>query len=298
MIRALLLGMCCAASATAADVVIVYNADVPRFTVAADVVAKAVAPRSVSRISLQGLSKSQAASRTLAEVGASTKAVVALGDRAAWVAQHGLGEVPYVFAMAAHWRTLGISRERGTGVSAELEPETFVSQLGLFLPGRTRVGVVHGEASAAQVARLADREKALAVEVMAHAVDDPNHVESALHDLAGRAQLLWLVEDPRVVTGATLEALRTLSQAARVPVVTWSSSHARAGFALAVGADPADVGRQISEQLQQVLAGAAPASVAIEAPQKAKVVVNLRAMREVGIEPDPIVLDFAEVVGR
>ncbi|MCA9495252.1 MAG: hypothetical protein KC621_35230, partial [Myxococcales bacterium] len=191
----------------------------------------------------------------------------------------------------------GIVGNQVTGVTMDVEPVTFLSQFTGFFPDVQQIGVIRGEGTSDErLAAMSAAATELGRELVVVEVDSPRGVRRAFTDLAQQGvDALWLPPDRHILTTS---GYRTLSEEARrrhLPVLVDTRSMVEAGGLFTMVPDPVGVGEQAVALVQQVLDGAAPATLPPEDPQRLLVVLNLRTLRESELEVDRLLLDFVDV---
>ncbi|MEZ4466573.1 MAG: ABC transporter substrate binding protein [bacterium] len=118
----------------------------------------------------------------------------------------------------------------------------------------------------------------------------------AMKAISSTVDLLWLVEDPSLVTPENLIGIRDLSSEARVPVLAYSRGLVDGGLTMAITPDRSAVAGQLLQLVQRTLAGEVPASINVEAPDRTSVFLNRQAVDQLSIQLDPGVASFATLV--
>lgn len=226
--------------------------------------------------------------------------VYALGAKAAYAAVNGLPDVPVVYAMVTDPPRYGIGGTQVTGVSTSVPAEAVLSQFRLFAPDVKTIGVLlaasnTGGATADALAAA----KRLGYDLKVQRVTNARDLRAAFDRMSGEVDALWLLPDPVALTPDGFRYLRTASLRYKIPMLASSETLVQAGALLCVAPDRAVLGQQAAELAQRVLdGGELPGSIAPPEPGSIRVVLNRDTLRQIGLEVDPILLDFAETVGR
>lgn len=145
---------------------------------------------------------------------------------------------------------------RASAVFLDQPPERYAELLHLALPECKRVGVLFGPDSLASRAALAH---ALAVRgltlVPAAVLSDDRAVYPALRSVLDDADVLLVLPDKLVFNANSMPNILIAAYRQRVPLVSYSAAHVRAGALLALHTDPDDVAQQVAAAMRQVLAG-------------------------------------------
>jgi ABC-type uncharacterized transport system substrate-binding protein len=289
--------VCLLATAHAANIVILKNKNVPRFNDPARALTAAWGQKHVVRtIDLGGLDLNASKAKAQAIRASAPTLIIALGDRAAYVANTFLAPTPFVFGMVDNWEALTLDRRRATGVSTRVEPDMMASQIQMFLPGRRRVGIVYGAKSRAYVEQAMQRAAALKMTVMPIFVNTADEAPDAIDAVLRTVDIFWLVRDPDIVTRDNIERLIEASADRNVPVVTYSPKLVMGGLTMSVDVDRAAIGQQLLAVANQVLGGTTAAKVPVAAPNRAFVTLNRQSIERLGIQTDPSLLQFVQMV--
>lgn len=188
-----------------------------------------------------------------------------------------------------------------TGVSFDVTPDITAKQVQLLteaIPNLSRIAVLWNSASpflrscwsAVQAAAPALRVNLQSVEVL-----DAKQFERAFdmmtHD---RAEALIVLSD----SFATFNQLRLseLAAAHRLPAIYGHSGYVAAGGLMSYGPSLASVYRRGASYVDKILKGANTADLPVEQPTKFELVVNLKAVRSLGLTISSTVLARADKV--
>jgi len=90
--------------------------------------------------------------------------------------------------------------------------------------------------------------------------------------------------------------ITSLAARYRVPAVYYTREFAVVGGLLSYGADAADSWRRAAGYVDQILKGANPSELPVQAPAKFELVINLKTARALGLEIPPTLLSRADEV--
>jgi len=234
--------------------------------------------------------------------------IVTVGTNPTEAARRATNTIPVVMTFVADPIGSGfaasLARPGGniTGLT-NLAPELTGKWLELLkemVPKDLRLGVLINPTTRVQKVLLREMEgpaKALAVEVQAADVRNPNEIESALAALkkARRNALIVLMPpsttdyQTRIVEFATKQKLPTMSH--------WREYVDAGGLAF-YGASIHDMYRRAAIYVDKILKGAKPADLPVEQPTKFEFIINLKAAKQIGLTIPPNVLARADKVIR
>ncbi len=223
--------------------------------------------------------------------------VFAIGSLAARAAGRGSLGVPVVAGLVLNAEDLG-GGGNATGVLLELTPETELKWLTRFLPAQRNVGVLHSSAAGrARIEAAAQAARSLGLALHARGIGSPMEIPEALEALGGRADVLWGVADPVVITPQTAKPILLFSLRNRIPFVGLSRSWVRAGALYALDRDYADIGDQCGRLALKILGGTPVSALPPEPARKVVYAVNMRTARHMKLSiPDALVRGAVEVV--
>lgn len=128
--------------------------------------------------------------------------------------------------------------------------------LQLALPERRRVGVLFGPDSLAVRPALARALTAHGFKLVEQTVlSGDKGLYPALRGLFDDSDLLLALPDKRVYSASNMHNILLAAYRQRIPVVSYSAAHVRAGALLALHTEPAAIGQQVAAALRQWLAG-------------------------------------------
>jgi hypothetical protein len=171
---------------------------------------------------------------------------------------------------------------RTSAVWLDQPPERYAELLRQALPERRRVGVLFGPDSLAWRPALA---RALAARgqtlLQATVLSDERALYPALRGLLDEADVLLALPDKLVYSPTSVPNILLAAYRQRVPLVSYSAAHVRAGAVLALHTAPTDAARQVAAALRQVLAGRGLPSPRLA--EGGSVAVNEQVARSLGL---------------
>ncbi|MBI5547358.1 MAG: hypothetical protein HY901_26035 [Deltaproteobacteria bacterium] len=209
--------------------------------------------------------------------------ILAVGVKAAKLAQTLGGEVPVVYCMVLDPKANGVGGPNLVGVPLEIPAQVQLSELKRLLPEARKVGLVFNpsRSSADLVAAQAAAQR-LALSLVAEPASCASQFPEALQRLVPRSQALWLVADPTVVTQDTFRLMLESAMANRLPLLAFNDEFVRRGALLALTPDFEGVGVEAARLARELAAGKKPAELSPAEP-KWSLVVNLATAKALGI---------------
>ncbi|HWR88406.1 MAG TPA: ABC transporter substrate binding protein [Acidiferrobacterales bacterium] len=183
-----------------------------------------------------------------------------------------------------------VNRARGeqVRVSALYLDQPFVRQLHLIrlaLPAHARIGVVLGPESRKNERALRNAVSAVGATLRVEQISDEKQLIGALHQVMDKADILLAVPDPLVFNRNTAQNVLLTTYRLGKPVAGYSRAYVTAGALLSVYSTPAQIGRQIGEELLAMQDRPGRALPAPGYPRYFSVEINERVARSLGIEP-------------
>lgn len=244
----------------------------------------------------------QRAKRIAADITADPPiAVLALGAKAAWIAQNDIPTtIPVVYAQVRDPDRYGLDGVHLTGVRMEMPPAMVLSQFRLLAPDVQRIGIlVSASNKDPAIAEAISAAKAVGLTVKAQRVTSERDARRAAAQMAVSNDAIWLLPDPVVLSPGTFHFVRGQAVRNRIPLLAYSEALVDAGALLCVAPDPAAIGVQAAELVQRILEErVTPGVIEPIAPNQARVVLNADVQESIGLRIDPMLLDFVDQTVR
>ena len=231
--------------------------------------------------------------------------VVTSGTAVVVAAKQATSDIPIVFAAAGDPVGTGLvaslARPGGnvTGLSLQLT-DLAAKRLELLrevVPGLGRLAILANVGGPAVVLDMREVEAAartLGLEVVKLEIRRGEDIAPAFEALKGRAEALYVANDPLVDTHGI--HISTLALAARLPTMYGSRGHVEAGGLISYGANFPDMFRRAADIVDKILKGAKPADLPVEQPINFELVINLKTGKALGITVPPLLLGRADEV--
>ena len=166
-----------------------------------------------------------------------------------------------------------------------------------FVSGLRRLGIlanVGNPGAALEMAEVQATARTLGLDALTLEIRRPDEIAPAFESFKGRAEALYLVGDPLMLTNLT--RINTLALAARLPAIYPQRTFVEAGGLMSYGPDFANLYRRAGEIVDKILRGAKPADIPVEQPTKFDLVINLITSKALGIDVPPSLLATADEV--
>jgi putative ABC transport system substrate-binding protein len=223
--------------------------------------------------------------------------VLAVGAKAAVLAKEHLSEFPLVYCAVIDPDKYGLQAGRITGVVLEI-PVKF--QLQIFkevVPSLERIGVVYDPSKTAGLIREAKAEAdLLGLELVAEPISTGKALPGTIRNLLPRVQGLWMVPDSTVITTDSFQFMLLNTLERNVPFMAFSDNFVKAGALLALSPDYPAMGKQSSHLVDEIVRSGAPVQGRAVYPDTARLAINLKTARILGLQIPENVLSKADEV--
>jgi putative tryptophan/tyrosine transport system substrate-binding protein len=249
----------------------------------------------VTALNLAGLSDRAAERAIRAEA---PTAIYSIGTKASVAASRASKGRPIVMSSVINWQRLPAAAAAGTHVIAnELPSAAQVTMFRYFFPKVKRIGVLYSaEFNEQWMAGAVEAGRDVGIEIIGVRVRTTRGARSALSRLLPEVDAVWVTSDPVVL--ADEKAVRALFAAiadAHKPAFTYASAFAELSPTLIVAPDVPTIGRQAAGIIQGLEPGA---KKEVQSPAGSEVTLNLRAVKEYGLELNAEAMDSVNRVLR
>lgn len=201
-------------------------------------------------------------------------------------------EIPIVATAVTNFevaRLVKSNKAPGGNVTGVSDINPVADQLALLLkltPGAKAVGTIYNSSeinSAYQIELLREAAKAHKVDVVEATVSNVNDIQQAIASIKDKVQALYIPTDN--VMASAIPALLKVTNPAKLPVVAGESGMVRAGTLASIGVDYYTLGVMTGNMGADILEGKAqPATMPIQIQQATKVLINMKAAKEIGLD--------------
>jgi putative ABC transport system substrate-binding protein len=232
--------------------------------------------------------------------------IVAEGTVAVVAAKQATATIPIVFPVAGdpvgNNLVASLARPGGnvTGLSiqaTDLAPK----RLELFreiVPGLTRLAIMANVGSPnalLEVGEVQATVRALRLEATAVEVRRAEDITPAFEALKGRADALYVVPDPLVLSNRV--RINALALELRLPTMYAYRDYVETGGLASYGTNLTNLFQRAGDFVDKILRGANPADIPVEQPTKFDLVVNLTTAKALGLAiPESFLLRADEVI--
>ena len=218
--------------------------------------------------------------------------IVTSGTRPVVAAKQATSDIPIVFAAVGDPVGTGLvaslARPGGNVTGLSLQATDLAGKrLGLLrevIPGLRRLAIMANADAPPAVLEMVEVQataRALGLEVSTHEIRRPEDIAPALESLNGRAEALYVCNDPLVTTNRI--RINTLALGMRLPTIYNVREFVEAGGLMSYGPNFLDLYRRAADFVDKILRGAKPADIPVEQPTKYDLVVGLKTAKALGL---------------
>ncbi|HEY6011991.1 MAG TPA: ABC transporter substrate binding protein [Nitrospirota bacterium] len=208
-------------------------------------------------------------------------AVAAIGTRAFRKARS-LRNLPVIYAMVMPSEAIDPGGGNLSGVSMEIDPETYLSAMAALFPGAKRIGLLFDpEQSGGFVAQASAAAAQKGLILIPKKLRDPRQVPALLEEMRGKIDAFWMIPDPTAVKPETIDVLMLFSFRNNIPIFSFSEKYVEKGAVAALRIDPRDMGAQAGEIARALVNGGKGPVRAFA--RKPRLVVNTKVGAKIGV---------------
>jgi len=207
---------------------------------------------------------------------ASAKLALVLGDKAASQVLAIHDQTPVVVTMLSKPALL-LGQSHITGVRLSFSMQEELTWISKAFPAQTDVGFLYTPAGDDEkIAAIRQFAQGIGIHIHAIALTNLKDLPEALRVLGKRADLIWGMDDSRILNAKTARTILAYTLKHKIPFVGPSAAWVRAGAAFALVRDYEDIGRQCGLLATSILQGAEPDQLAFQSPRKLQYMINTR----------------------
>jgi ABC-type uncharacterized transport system substrate-binding protein len=138
------------------------------------------------------------------------------------------------------------------------------------------------------------QRRALGLEVVTSEIRHPEDIAPAFEALKGRAEGLYVCNDPLVTTNRP--RITALALGVRLPTMFNVREFVEAGGLMSYGPNFLTLYRRAADFVDKILRGEKPADIPVEQPTRFDLIINLKTAKALGLTLPPSMLDLADEV--
>ncbi|SFL36117.1 ABC transporter substrate-binding protein [Halanaerobium salsuginis] len=166
-----------------------------------------------------------------------------------------------------------------------------------FIPNLTDLGMLYnpGEVnSVVQIDIVKKVAKKMKIEVHEATVSNTSEVSLAASSLMGKVDAIYVPTDNIIVSA--LPSVLNITNQNKVPVFASENGQVKQGSIATLGIDYYLLGKQTGKMAAEILVGADPAKMAVQSSDELKLYLNKKAAQNLGLKIPDAVLNRADVI--
>jgi putative ABC transport system substrate-binding protein len=231
--------------------------------------------------------------------------IIVTSGAAAQAAKRATTTIPIVFMLASDPVDTGLvaslSRPGGNLTGLSNQSRDLVGKridlLREVVPGVRRFAILINVGAAnggAEMDAVQAASRALGLEIVTLGIRHDEDIETGIETLKGRADALYVVQDPLLIANRVGISRSALS--ARLPTMHPAREFVEAGGLMSYGTNFPENFRRAADYADKILRGAKPADLPVEQPTRFDLVVNLKTAKALGLTVPPTLLARADEV--
>jgi putative ABC transport system substrate-binding protein len=231
--------------------------------------------------------------------------IIVTSGAAAQAAKRATTTIPIVFMLASDPVDTGLvaslSRPGGNLTGLSNQSRDLVGKridlLREVVPGVRRFAILINVGAAnggAEMDAVQAASRALGLEIVTLGIRHDEDIETGIETLKGRADALYVVQDPLLIANRVGISRSALS--ARLPTMHPAREFVEAGGLMSYGTNFPENFRRAADYANKILRGAKPADLPVEQPTRFDLVVNLKTAKALGLTVPPTLLARADEV--
>ncbi|MBI3595991.1 MAG: ABC transporter substrate-binding protein [Nitrospirae bacterium] len=226
-------------------------------------------------------------------------AVLAVGSKAAGLARESFPDIPLVYCLVIDPNRYGLQSGNVTGIDLEIPIQSQFKAFKSVVPALKRIGVLYDPTKTSGLIRSAREEaRHLNLELVEAEVRTAQEIPGAIRSLLPQIQGLWMVPDSTVITNDSFQFILLTTLEKGIPFMAFSDSFVKAGALLALSPDYVSIGKQSSVLVDQVIRSGIPDQGKVIYPETARLTINLKTAKILGLDIPEEVLKTADEVFR
>ncbi len=223
--------------------------------------------------------------------------VLAVGSKAATLAKENLSDIPLVYCVVIDPEKYGLKTGNVTGIALEIPVNTQLKTFKAVVPTLKRIGVVYDPAKTSGLIRTAQEEAhQLDLELVAVEISSAKDLPGTIRGLLPKIQGLWMVPDSTVITSDSFQFILLATIERNIPFMAFSDNFVKAGALLALSPDYFEIGKQSSLLVDKIIQTGILDRGKVIYPETARLAVNLKTAKILGLEIPESVLSRAKEV--
>jgi len=210
--------------------------------------------------------------------------VVAVGLKAAQVAQSEITGLPVLYMMVVNPLHHNLTADNMTGILLEIPADRQFTILRTFLPNLRRIGVLYDPSTSdSRVQDAALQAATHQFQLRGFPVHSGKETPQQLRTLLSESDALWLIPDSTVLTNESIRFILESALSKDVPVIGFSPELTRMGALLSLSISYSEVGRETGRLAKRILNHDTRLPLKPVPVEHVRLTVNMKTARYLGI---------------
>lgn len=229
--------------------------------------------------------------------GTHPRLVLAIGLKATLAAKSELPDTPILFCMVVHPEEYDLPAANMVGIRSTISPTLQLQQISALIPAARTIGLLYdARKTVVFVTEAHARAKTMGLTLVAISVTHQEEIANALQSLLPKIDLLWIIQDPTVITEESIDVLIQASLRHNIPAFTFSKTLVQRGALGALLVSPSNIGLQAAHVAQAMLNQRGPSAPALLDPELPQLALNLNTAEFLGLAPDQGIIRTAAIL--
>ncbi|QWR76758.1 ABC transporter substrate-binding protein [Candidatus Magnetomonas plexicatena] len=201
--------------------------------------------------------------------------VFAIGSKALQFLS-GVNDLPVIYTMVHDPKPLVNDKKNFIGITMDIPYDKQLDAIASIFTSVKRLGIVYhtGNFIGPAINHILNKAASLGITIMEGKFHDSNDLVTAVDNMDGNIDALWLIPDVLMATPAIIEHIMLYSIKYKVPVFSFTDKHLEMGACLSIMAKPGDIGAQSGKLADLMISGGSHPDNLINQSQYATVTIN------------------------
>jgi putative ABC transport system substrate-binding protein len=217
--------------------------------------------------------------------------IYSIGTKAYLVASKYAPEKPIVFSSVLNWMRLPLT-EKTCGVSSELHVGMQITLFRYIFPAIKKIGILYNKQYNGEwVLKSREAAEEMNIKIIDAAISESSETIPELERLLPQTDAFWLISDPVIMSEKNvLFGVLKQCDLSKHLVFSYHNAFAKYGAALIISPEDRTVGGQAADIAADLASGITP-DEKVQMPAGSRIILNLKKVKEYGIEYNPNALD-------
>ncbi len=209
--------------------------------------------------------------------------IIAFGSKALSLAAKGARNTPIIYLLVPSPENFLTGNGQATGVLLQPEPGVEFQALTPLFPAVNRIGVVYDpDKSTDLISATMAMNRDLSF--VLRPVGQAREVAGALHGLAEKVDLVWMLPDTTSLTPQSEKSYYLFSLQHKIPLLAFSEKYLKRGATFSVSLDLAEMGKKAAELAKRIKNGERPSTISPIRIDQVRLKTNQLIVNKLGLK--------------